>query len=166
MDISPNQETVRHGLGCVEPPESHPALHQRPNEIWYTQTHRQKSLPSSKIFIKCLPLQWHLIFHTLNHYLLTYPVLQRLSRIASASSARRCYITPSARIKLPDMDEIFLERISLRRLIPSLSQLDNLRLSEPLYDLLSITPYLWKEKRTLSHQKTWLWNVPVSGMGI
>ena len=71
-----------------------------------------------------IPLRCHFLFRAINHYLLTLPVLQLLSWIASAYSVRIFPRTPPARTKIPDADELLLGRIYLGRLIPELYQLE------------------------------------------
>ena len=71
-----------------------------------------------------IPLRCHFLFRAINHYLLTLPVLQLLSWIASAYSVRIFPRTPPARTKIPDADELLLGRIYLGRLIPYLFQLN------------------------------------------
>ena len=71
-----------------------------------------------------IPTRCHSLFHTPTHTLLTCPIRQRLSWLVATVSARGFFRPHAPRRRLPDIDELLPGRITMGRLIPTLSQID------------------------------------------
>ena len=71
-----------------------------------------------------LPTWWQFLFHTSIHTVLTCPIRQILSWMASTASARQCFRPHSPRKIIPHTDKLIIGIITMEILIPTLSHID------------------------------------------